>query len=354
VTDRASADGDGGNEAAAKGEREGTDGDDGRITRRRMLFGGAGTVAAVGGGGAVYNTSLGYGEFGIGTNLLEQDLPPLLTERLSTEYDETISGTRVRFDGSTVTAGEDGGHSLSVAEDDREDAAELDRNLGLDGRLEELFVDLSAFHAGAYAFEFHEPEAFFGRFDGADARPGIVAAIRGDRDRTVDPDVVERFAGADPADPPALVEGLVAGFREHTSYDVPRYIAGSIEDNVLFGAYDLRQYFEGDVDFEALLENDGTGIFCWELVFRSMEALQALPPTEQAIPIATCYVSDVRHKHAFTGVLGAIREGGELRLPMTFLDYTHSTLYDDLHLTMLLGDGLAAYNSGHRADEIFW
>lgn len=351
MTDVGSADeSEQGSDAGEGSERNG----DGGITRRRMLFGGAGGLAAVGGGRAIYNTSLGYGEFGMGTNLLQQDLGPLLTERLSTEYDGTIAGTRVRFDGSTIAVGERGENGLSVAEDGQSDAAEVDRKLGFDGRLEELFVDLSAFHAGEYAFEFHEPEAFFERFAEVDARPGIVAAIRGDRDRTVDPDVVERFAGADPADPRALVEGLVAGFREHTSYDVPRYVAGSIEDNVLFGAYDLRQYFEGDVGFEALLENGDTGIFCWELVFRSMEALQSVSPGEQTVPIATCYVSDVRHKHAFTGVVGAIREDGELRLPTTFLDYTHSTLYDDFHLTAFLGEGLAAYNSGHRADEIFW
>jgi hypothetical protein len=333
------------------------DGDDddgdgvGEVSRRRILLGGAGGLAAIGGGRAIYNTSLGYGEFGMGTNLLEQDLPSLLTERISTDYEGTIAGTPVRVDGSTIAVGGEEA-SLSFVDDDRDDAAEIDLDRGMGGRLEALFVDLSAFHAGDYTFEFHGPEAFFERFEGTDARPDLVTSIRGDR--TIDPDVVERFAGADPADSPALVEGLVSGFREHTSYDVPRYIAGSIEDNVLFGAYDLRQYFEGDVDFEALLENDGTGIFCWELVFRSMEALQAVPTIDQTIPVATCYVSDIRHKHAFTGVVGAIRDDGELRLPTTFLDYTHSTLYDDVHATAFLGEGLAAYNDGHRADEIYW
>lgn len=319
-----------------------------------MLFGGAGALAAVGGGRAIYNTRLGYGEFGMGTNLREQDLVERVTERLSTEYDETIAGTPVRSDGSTIRVGTDESDRLSIADDDRDDAARVDRSIELGGRLEELFVDLAAMRAGEYAFEFYQPEAFFERFEGADLRPDLVAAIREDRDRTVDPAVVEEFADVGPADTAGVVEGLIAGFREHTSYDVPRYLAGSIEDNVLFGAYDLRQHFEDDVDFESLLEADGTGIFCWELVFRSIEALQALPPVEQTIPVAGCYVSDIRHKHAFTGVLGAIREDGELRFPMTFLDYTHSTLYDDLHATAILGEGLAAYNTGHRADEIYW
>ncbi|MEF8778980.1 MAG: hypothetical protein V5A36_08715, partial [Natronomonas sp.] len=195
---------------------------------------------------------------------------------------------------------------------------------------------------------------FFERVGDAQFRPGLATAIRNNRDRTTDPAVVERFADADPSDTAALVEGLVGGFREHTSYDVPRYLAGSIEDNVIFGAHDVRQYFEEEVDFESLLEANGTVIFCWELVFRSMEALQAVPASDQTVPVAACYVSDSRHKHAFTGVLSAIRVDGELRLPMTFLDYTHTTLYDDIHATVILGEGLAAYNTGHRATDIYW
>ncbi len=321
------------------------------VSRRRLLFGGGAALAAVGGGRAVYNTVLGYGQFGMGTNLREQEIAPLVTERLSTEYDETVEGTRVQFDGSTLLVG--GDERLSL-EDDRAEAADLDQTLGLDGRLEELFVDLSAFHAGKFTFEFSQPEPFFERVENADGRGELVTAIRAARDRTTDPDVVEAFAGADPADVPELVDGLVGGFREHTSYDVPRYLAGSIEDNVIFGAHDLRQYFEDDVDFESLIEADGTGIFCWELVFRSIEALHAVSPVEQTIPVASCYVSDRRHKHAYTGVISAIREDGELRLPMTFLDYTYSTLYDDLRLTSVRGEGLAAYDTGHRADEIYY
>jgi hypothetical protein len=288
----------------------------------------------------------------MGTNLKEQDLAELLTEDLSLAYEETIAGTEVRSTDSGLVV--DGETRLRFGDDDREDAAAVDTAFGTDGRIGDLFADLSAFRDGAYAFEFHQPAAFFDRVEAADSRPGIVTAIREKRDRIVDPDVVERFAGADPRNPAALVDGLTEGFREHTQYDVTRYLAGSIEDNVIFGAADLRQYFEEDVDFEALLESDTTGIFCWELVFRSIEALQSVRPVRQSIPVAACYVSDRRHKHAFTGIVSAIRVDGALRLPMTFVDYTHSTLYDDVRLTGVLGEGLAAYNDGHRADEIWW
>lgn len=323
-----------------------------RLSRRRLLFGG-GAALTIGGGKALHNVALGYGQLGRGTNLREQPLSPLVTERLSLDFEESIAGTKVRLDGSTIAVGSDGDR-LSLAEDDRSDAAALDRAVGLNGRLEGLFVDISTFRADQYTFEFHQPEAFFERVGDAQFRPGLATAIRSNRDRTTDPAVIERFADADPSDTAALVEGLVEGFREHTSYDVPRYLAGSIEDNVIFGTHDVRQYFEEDVDFESLLEADGTGIFCWELVFRSMEALHAVPASDQTVPVAACYVSDSRHKHAFTGVLSVIRVDGELRLPMTFLDYTHTTLYDDLHATAVLGEGLAAYNTGHRATDIYW
>ena len=326
------------------------------ITRRRMVLGGGASIAALGGGRALYNTTLGYGQLGMGTNLLEQDLRPLLTERLFPTYDERIEGTRVRFDGSALVVDE-AETARFETEEGTADAAELDESFGLDGRLEALFADLSSVRRGEFSFEFHRPDAFIQRFeehDRSDGRAEIATAIRGNRDRTVDPTLIEEFAGVDPASVAPLVEGLVEGFREHTNYDVPRYLAGSIEDNVIFGAADLRRHFEEDVGFEALLEADGTGIFCWELVFRSIEAFQSVPPVEQSIPVAACYVSDSRHKHAYTGLLGAIREDGELRFPMTFVDYTHTTLYDDVRLTAVLGEGLAAYDDGHRADEIYW
>jgi hypothetical protein len=39
---------------------------------------------------------------------------------------------------------------------------------------------------------------------------------------------------------------------------------------------------------------------------------------------------------------------------MTFVDYTHTTLYDALDLTGIMGRGLAAYDDRHRATDVFW
>jgi hypothetical protein len=59
-------------------------------------------------------------------------------------------------------------------------------------------------------------------------------------------------------------------------------------------------------------------------------------------------VRDRRHKHVYNGLATAFLEDG-LTIAVTFLDYTHSTLYHDFRLI-----GLAAYDEWHRADEIHW
>jgi hypothetical protein len=323
------------------------------VSRRRFLAGVGGSAVGVGAFRAVDNVFLGYGELGNGTNLVAQDLAAVVTENLALAYDERVAGTRIRLaDGAVVVGTGDGERRLALEDDARSAAGNLDAELGLGGRLEALYADASDFSAGALTFS--QPPAFFERVEDGERRPELVAALRGDAKESVSPELIRRFAGVDPHRTEALADGLVEGFREHASYDVQRYVAGSIEDNVIFGAADLRQHFEGDVSFEAMLSNEETGLFCWELVVRSMEALEAVEPWAQRPPVATCYVSDDRHKHAFTGVASAVRVEGDLVVPMTFLDYTHSTLYDDFHLTSVTGRGLAAYDDRHRATDVYW
>lgn len=325
------------------------------VSRRQFMMGAGGLVTAVGAAKAAHNTVLGYGELGMGTNLKEQDLAAVAAANLTPSYGEDVGESRLRIieEGVELRA-PDERYVLDLESATRTDARELDSEYGLGGRLTALFVDARDLRFGNYSFEFSQPSAFFERVEGVETRPDAVAAVRGRHDRTVDPELVEEFTGTDPADTEGLVEGLMAGFREYGHYDVPRYLAGSVEDNVIFGAADLRATFEDPVDFESLLEADSTGLFCWELVYRSMEAFQALGPWDQTVPMATGYVRDSRHKHAFTAVLTAIREDGELRFPMTFVDYTYSTLYDDLNVTGLKGEGVTAYDADHRADEIVW
>jgi hypothetical protein len=80
-------------------------------------------------------------------------------------------------------------------------------------------------------------------------------------------------------------------------------------------------------------------------------------------------VTDARHKHVYTGLATVVREdeggadggeggdenaAGDLVVPMTFLDYMHSTQYDDLHLRGVLGEGVNAYDRRHRTDDVYW
>lgn len=217
----------------------------------------------------------------------------------------------------------------------------------------ELHRDVRAIDDGAVTYEPLSPDAFFDRLAAGEPRPYTTAALRGSVSRPATPRVVRAFAGVDPTTPEELVAGLKRGFREHATYDVPRYVGGSIEDNLLRGAVDLRAPFEGPTDFETLLEDNRTGLFCYELAYRAIEALHASPATGQTPPIAGFWVRDRRHKHVYNGLASVIHDDG-VYVPVTFVDYTHATLYDDLRLRWLLGEGLAAYDRRHRADEIHW
>ena len=326
------------------------------LSRRQLLAGAVGGGATVGSGVAVYNVFLGYDRL-TGTNLTIQDLDPLVAEELypSGERVATADGYPIEHhDGIVSVRGGDGQiAAFDPVVDAPADAASVDDRLGLeDGPLEELVSDLAALETGAVRFVYESYPDFFDRVTGGEPRPYTVSALRGRR--RADPELVETFTGAEPRDPKAVVEGLVDGFRDHTNYDIPRYVAGSVEDNVIFGVRDLRARFESPTDFESILEGEDTGLFCYELTRRSVEAVQAVPTTEQTAPVFAGHVNDTRHKHVYTIVASAVRDGGELVIPVTFLDYTHSTLYDDLRLRRLLGEGLNAYDDRHRATFVGW
>jgi len=331
------------------------DGAEGGVTRRTALKGLAGVGALLGGGTSIDNVLLGYGVL-VGTNLRKQDLG-------------SLAGRGFRAGGGTIVSGEHGiaagpkavrildgsgtAASFDPSTTDPGEARAMGSDYGLGEASAKLARDLDAIASREHAFEFHDIDGFFERVEGAEARPYTAGALRRWPD-SADPGRVDRFTDASPREPRAVLEGLVSGFRQHAHYDVGRYAAGAVQDNVIFGAVDLRAPFREPVGFEALLaEEGGTGMFCYEFTHRSIEALHAVPAPDQTIPAIGARVIDDRHKHVYTGVASVVRDGG-LRVPMTFVDYTHATMYDDFNARGILGDGLEAYDDRHRATAIEW
>lgn len=334
------------------------------VDRRRLLAGTAGAAAGIGGFRAVDNVLLGFGDV-VGTNLVEQDLAPIVRRRFApSPFEASVDGTPIRYADGRIAVGPADAPTttLSVATASPGAAATVDARHGLDGATERLVRDLGAVDRGDVAFTFHGVDGFFDRLDGADTRPLTVGALRGHRFDGVEPTAVRELAGVDPAEPAALVEGLAAGFRRETRYDVPRYVAGSVEDNLLMGAGDLRGPLEAPTAFDAILGEGTTGMFCYDFAYRAIEAFHAAPPREQSPPVMGAVVTDARHKHVYTGLASVVRRhgaregsgGAALEIPMTFVDYTHSTLYDDLGLRGVLGEGVEAYGDRHRTTGVYW
>lgn len=329
------------------------------MNRREALAYLSGAGIGLGAWRAIDNVVLGYGRI-TGTNVVEQELRPLVNERLRAR------GGRHDLDSLTLVVGGDGEAmaiddgddrltTFAIAETTPEEAAEIDDALGLDDRpLEGLVADLRLIDREGVSVDPLDLDAFFERVRSGETQSLTVDVIRGRAFAGPPPELVEEFTGADPTRPEAVVAGLVESFREHASYDVPRYLAGSVEDNVLAGQVDLRQHFEEPWRIESMVEGSRPGLFCTELTVESARALHAVSARQQRTPVAAAYVRDARHKHAFTAITSLLREDGELVMPLTFVDYTYTTLYDDLRVTGLLGDGLAAYDTRHRADEIYW
>jgi len=300
---------------------------------------------------AVDNVLLGYG-----TNLKNQDLSKLASDGLSvaSDYSVGVNGYTVAVDGWDVAV-KDGGEnlgSLFYLTASPEDAAVLDLLYDLDGAVEEIITDAPRIEDGEYTFEFHTFEDFFERLSSAETRPFTTDLLRGFG--SADREDIAEFADAEPEEPKRILEEMESSFVEKSSYDLPRYIAGSITDNIFFKRIRLRPYFEGDVGYEALNSDSPTRMFCYEYVYRSIEALHAMPAHRQEYPVVGFGVHDSRHKHYYTGVASVVEEGGKLVIPVTFVDYTRTTLYQDLRLSGILGSSLNAYDSDHRATRIDW
>lgn len=326
--------------------------------RREFLSALAGASAVVGGAKAVDNVLIGYGTV-TGTNLVAQAEAGELAAIVNDGFGPRPSSVAVgeyRIDvqprAEAVRVGGPAAETrFPTTAQGAEAAAAFDDANNLGGLLADLVRDLADLTAGRQSFEFYDVAGFFDRVENAEPRAIATGAVRGWPG--ADAEVVARFSDADPRDPAATLKGLIAGFREHTSYDTARYLAGSIQDNVLFGTVDLRSHFRTSVSFPALLSGEQEGLFCYEFTDRSLEALHAVPAHEQTVPVVGGRIWDKRHKHVYTAVASLIRDP-DLRIPMTFVDYTHTTLYDDLNLRGLLGEGFEAFNERHRATVSHW
>jgi hypothetical protein len=342
------------------------------MRRRRFLGLAGGSALSVAGGVAVNNVLLGYGTV-TGTNLHEQDLATKANDGLGPPAGRSVDlrGRTVELaDAGAVVDGDDLAWTAS-----REEVESFASDHGLPAdALAQLVADVPRFREEEHAVKATGAAEFFERAAAADTRAHTVAALRGPRVRDVRPSLVEQFLDADPADPEAVAYGLVDAFRAHTFYDAPRYVAGAVEDNVLRETVDLREHFESPTGFGAMLDGENDGAFCYDFVYRSMEALQAVDAPDQTVPVVAGYVRDTRHKHAFTGLATVVREDGgggsesgtsgeggpgsgdgtEVTLLLTFLDYTPTTTAHSFGVTRAVGDDPDAYTTGHRATEIVW
>jgi len=326
------------------------------LSRRDALKGVAAGVLGLGGFRAADNVLLGYGVL-VGTNLHDQDLGALAHERFAPSRTEVPAGDgRVLYTEGDVWYGE-GEEWLARAPataDALPEAREIDAEYGLDGVFARM-VELGGLAAeGDLTFEFVGFEDFFDRYAGADGPDPLATELFRGTYADVPEERVEAFAEADPRDVESLLRGMKEGFRDHSGYDIQRYLAGSVEDNVIMGAADLRGPFTSETAFEALLAGENSGLFCYEFANRAVEAVQAVPAASQTVPALAGIVTDERHKHVFSSLATVVPTDDGFVVPTTFFDYTHSTLNDDLSVRWLLGEGLAAYDRRHRATELFW
>lgn len=319
--------------------------------RRALKVLGAG-VGAVAAGTAVDNVLLGFEV--LGTNLRKQDLAGLVAGSFFGQLRTTDVGSRrvlLWDDLLRVTRDEEGLETRRYPELDAAAAADLDARYDLDGLVEAGVPVLGDLH-GDVSLAFSTSGSFFDRLAAGDPEPEAVELLRSGASAPAD--VVRTFAGADPADPGAVVDGLVGGFREHARYDYERYAAGAIQYNVLGGRVDVKEPFREDVGFRSLLSADELGMFCYEFADRSIEALHAVPAREQRVPVFAGRVHDRRHRHVYTAIGSVLREDDGYVVPMTFVDYMQPTMYDDLALRGVFGEGLEAYDRRHRATRVDW
>ncbi|NHN42928.1 hypothetical protein G9C85_15005 [Halorubellus sp. JP-L1] len=324
-------------------------------SRRGLLGRVAGGAAAVGGAKAVDNILVGYGRLS-GTNLLAQDLEPLASDEFGpSPFRLTHRETTLRYEDEaiTVTGPEQSQRFRLTA--DAPPASRIDAAHQLPGRpVTELHADVPLLKTGDVSFSFHSLPEFLSATSNATPRPYSTLAVRG---RTEDEPAVEtirEFTGSEPSRTPELISGLAAGFQQHARYNTERYLARTIQFNLLLDTVSLDEPFRQPTTFEAMLEDGTSPLLCWDFTERSIEALHAVSPFQQTIPIVAARVDDTRHGHVYTAIASVVRDEDGLHVPMTFLDYRNAVLFDEGVLSLPFSDEIGAFDSRHRATKIRW
>lgn len=330
--------------------------EDKQFTRRQLLAGGGVGVASVGTAKTADNILIGYGHLS-GTNLTQQNLVPIANAGFSpASFEIQRDDIAFIFDGAKIRLiGTDYDETLSATEGDTGAAREMDRHNSFSGTpVLELVEDLTAFVDGKFEFEFFSVPEFFSRVSEGTTRPYTALAFRGSSRSTPHHTVIREFAAVEPTAVKELIDGLADGFRHYTRYNAERYIARSIQSNLLFNTVSLDSPFTHQTAFEEIMDDPKTPFLCWDFTERSIEAFHAVSPVRQDVPIIAGRVDDARHGHVYTALATVLRQDSSLRIPVTFLDYRNAILFDSGPLSLVFDPDVGAFDARHRATRIRW
>ena len=296
-----------------------------------------------------YNIYLGYGK-----NVKTQNVSKKVRSDLSpSSHESQIGGYGVETTYGSITVSKDG-RKVDVLDASTETVDEHSDTIDTQKpSLNLLPIHLDRLESGDFTVKPMSMEDFFDYTRENHTNPYLVGVVRG-KNYLEKREEVTDFTDTNPSNPEKFLNSLSDNFKRKTSYDVPRYIAGSITYHVLMGEYDVRDLLEHEVDYEALNENQNTRMFCNEYTDRAIEGLYSTPPDSQPPPVFAGDVWDKRHKHSYNAVASIVTDGRDIEIPVTFVDYTYTTLYDDFGIDELFGKDIDAYNNHHRITAIDW
>ncbi|MFB6283990.1 MAG: hypothetical protein ABEK59_08685 [Halobacteria archaeon] len=294
--------------------------------------------------------------FGYGKNVTNQDVSSKVEENLTpaSVHKGRMDGYDVKTDHDLISFSKKDNQIDTVNVGDRtvnEQSERIDATVG--SQLDLLPVHLDRIRSGEFEVKPMSMDSFFRYTEKNNSNHYATGVLRNKSHVDKKPQITE-FSGAQPSDPENFLYSLSDSFQENATYDVHRYVAGSITYHVLMNKYDVRDLLEHDVDYEALNDNEQTAMFCYEFTNRSIEGLHSASPRKQDPPVFAGSVSDRRHKHVYTVVASLVTDGRDVEIPLTFVDYTYKTLYDGVGMDDLLGKDINGYDDHHRITDIYW